>query len=196
MFRSLSPWLHCVIAPNPVLLIILPSLLCFFSPFPSTIPRSFLCLSAHVCACTSWICLRGEEGATKSVERTWQLLFSLSLHCFGPPQILFHGAKHPLPGISTAPISRRRFKPLSWHPDWAWREKACDAHQHRQKQQTHLLSLLREGPASCSVCSAYSHHLGLTGCSSCIHSPLTWVRRVTHEPVSWFPQTPAHLFVN
>lgn len=138
MFRSPSLRLHCVTAPNTVLL--LSSLL--------SSPSVHVC----VCLCTGWICLRGEEGGIKSVERTWQLLFSLSLHCFGPPQILFHGAKHPLPGISTAPISRRRFKPLSWHPDWAWREEACDAHQHRQRHKTHLLSLLREGPASCSVC--------------------------------------------
>lgn len=137
-------------------------------------PPLFLSLSAHVCACTSWMCLRGEEGGIKSVERTWQLLFSLSLHCFGPPQILFHGAKHPLPGISTAPISRRRFKPLSWHPDWAWREAACDAHQHHQKQQTHLLSLLGEGPASCSVCRAHSHRLTVT---NYIQWPLTRVER-------------------
>lgn len=160
MFRSLSPWLHMLLLQT--LFFSLYFRLCFaFLSLSIHNPPLFLSPSAHVCACTSWICLRGEEGAIKSVEKTWQWLFSLSLHCFGPPQILFHGAKHPLPGISTAPISRRRFKPLSWHPDWAWREKACDTHQHRQKQQTHLLSLLREGPASCSVCSAYSHNISL-----------------------------------
>lgn len=109
---------------TPVLLIILRSPLCFSSPSPSTPPPHLsVSPSLHMCVrAPSWICLRGEEGGIKSVERTWQWLFSLSLHCFGPPQILFHGAKHPLPGISTAPISRRRFKPLSWHPGRAWRE--------------------------------------------------------------------------
>lgn len=127
MFRSLSLWLHCYSSKHcssyftPLSLLFLCSL--------SLSPQS---PSLHMCVCTSWICLKGEEGGIKSAERTWQLLVSLSLHCFGPPQILFHGAKHPLPGISTTPISRRRFKPLSWHPDWARIEEACDAHQHRQ----------------------------------------------------------------
>lgn len=153
MFMSLSPWLHSITPPNLALLIRLLSLLCF-SYLSSSIPPLFFSQAA----CTSWICLRDEEGgAIKSAEKTWQWLFSLSLHCFGPPQILFHGAKHPLPGISTAPISRRRFKPLSWHPDWARREEACDTYHNCQKQQTHLLSLLREGPGSYSVCSACSH---------------------------------------
>lgn len=37
--------------------------------------------------------------------------------------------------------------------------RACDAHRHRHKQQTHLLSQLGERPASCS---AYSRLLGLS----------------------------------
>lgn len=121
------------------------------------LPPPFLSfISAHMCVHTNWICLKGEEGGTKSAERTWQLLFSLSLHCFGPPQILFHGAKHPLPGISTAPISRRRFKPLSWHPNWAWRETACDAHQHRQRHK-HTYYLCSERDRCPAVCAVLTH---------------------------------------
>lgn len=209
MFRSLSFWLRYVIAPNTVLLIILPSLLCFSPPFHPQSPSLFLSLSAYVyvCVCvrTSWICLRGEEGGIKSVERTWQLLFSLSLHCFGPPQILFHGAKHPLPGISTAPISRRRFKPLSWHPDWAWREKACDAHQHRQKHK-HTYYLCSERDRRPAVCAVLTHTILVSQAVLAAFSHLwhetrghTWTcKRVrsnvmfTHSPIKSLKQLLPH----
>lgn len=205
MFRSLSLWLNYVIAPNTVLLIILPSLL-FFSlllhsqPPPSTPhppPFFFLSLiSAHVCVRTSWICLRGEEGGTKSVERTWQLLFSLPLHCFGPSQILFHGAKHPLPGISTASISRRRFKPLSWHPDWAWREKACDAYKHRQRHKhTYYLCSERDWcPAV--LCTVLTHTVLVSRAPFChVCPPLTRVER-SHINCHKLVHSDAHSFIH
>lgn len=132
---------------------------------PHPTPPLSLFPSLHMCV---WICLRGEEGGTKSAERTWQLLFSLSLHCFGPPQILFHGAKHPLPGISTAPISRRRFKPLSWHPDWARREKACDAHEHHQRHKHTYYLCSERGRHPAVFRSAYSHNISLARCISYI----------------------------
>lgn len=132
-----------------------------------------------------WICWRGEEGGTKSVERTWQLLFCLSLHCFGPSQILFHGAKHTFPGISTAPISRRRFKPLSWQPRWACSWEPCDAHQHRQRQKHTYYIYAELYLASWGMRAAYSHvsvwKLRLLLVTFDVRGTNTHIQRFTHS---------------
>ena len=61
-----------------------------------------------------------------------------------------------------------------------------------RKQQTHLLSLLGEGPVSCSVCvcvcvcvcSVHSHRLTLTCCVGLHLVTPDTSQEVTHEPVS------------
>lgn len=64
MFMSLSPWLHSITPPNLALLIRLLSLLCF-SYLSSSIPPLFFSQAA----CTSWICLRDEEGGPSNLQR-------------------------------------------------------------------------------------------------------------------------------
>lgn len=109
------------------------SLSAFF--FPSTKSRLSLSLiPPHVCMRTPTMCLWGEEGVTKSLERTWQSPFSLSLHCFGPSQILFHGAKHALPGISQLPSPDAGLSP-SLGTAAGHGEMACDVYQHHQRQR-------------------------------------------------------------
>lgn len=103
-------------------------------PFPSTKIPSFSLSYPHMCLRTPTMCLWVEKGVTKSLERTWQSPFSLSLHCFGPSQILFHGAKHALPGISQLPSPDAGLSPsLGTHAGHG--EMACDVYQHHQRQK-------------------------------------------------------------
>lgn len=115
---------------------------------------------------------------------------SLSLHCFGPSQILFHGAKRALTGILQLRFSRRRFKPLSWHPQ-AGRGENRHMRRVPERLRAHTYYLLHPF-ASCSVrrtksarhiCSPLTHGVRRSNrpCKL-IHSTAKPYRQTISEP--------------
>lgn len=161
MFRSLSPSLHCVIAPNRVLLIILPSLLSLSLPLPPQSPPPPLSLSLPLCTC---VCvhelnvfegwggghqIRREDLAVALLPLA-SLLRSSPKSYFTVPSIRSLGSPQlPSPDAGLSPSLGTR----TGHGERRHVTHISSA----RKQQTHLLSLLGEGPVSCSVCAAFTH---------------------------------------
>lgn len=134
MLRSMSHWLYDI-APNAVRLL---KLSIFFS-FHSQPPLSALHISTCVCVCVCKLNVfkgwgGGHQFRREDLAVAFLPLASL-LRSFPNP---ISRCQASVPWDLTAPISRRRFKPLSWHPDRAWREGMWRA-SAPPETQTHLL---------------------------------------------------------